>query len=134
MIDILAKKVAVPTALFAALSPGLLLQLPDKLPGRNKDFLATGQTSRMAVAFHMLVFIAMYHFVAKQMGLQLSRNDYIIPALLFLILSPGMLLTLPAGSKGPFMSGQTSLLAVLVHALVFAVVFALLRTKFPKFY
>ncbi len=42
MIDILAKKVAVPATLFAALSPGLLLQLPDKLPGRNKDFLATG--------------------------------------------------------------------------------------------
>jgi len=42
-----------------------------------------------------------------------------LAALLFILLSPGVLLTLPAGSKGVFMSGQTSLLAVLVHAAVF---------------
>uniref|UniRef100_A0A6C0BBB3 Uncharacterized protein n=1 Tax=viral metagenome TaxID=1070528 RepID=A0A6C0BBB3_9ZZZZ len=42
-----------------------------------------------------------------------------LAALLFIVLSPGVLLTLPAGSKGVFMSGQTSLLAVLVHAVVF---------------
>jgi len=42
-----------------------------------------------------------------------------LAALLFILLSPGVLLTLPAGSKGVFMSGQTSLLAVLVHAVVF---------------
>ena len=39
-----------------------------------------------------------------------------LAALLFIVLSPGVLLTLPAGSKGVFMSGQTSLLA---HAAVF---------------
>lgn len=134
MIDVLAEKVSIPAALFAVLSPGLLLQLPEKLPGRNKNFLMTGETSRMSVAFHMLVFVAVYHLIAKQLGLVLSRNDYIVPALLFLVLSPGMLLTLPPGSKGPFMSGQTSLVSVLVHAVVFAVVFALLRTNFPQFY
>jgi len=40
-------------------------------------------------------------------------------AALFFILSPGVLLTLPAGSKGIFMSGQTSIAAAIVHALVF---------------
>jgi len=39
-------------------------------------------------------------------------------ALAFL-LSPGVLLTLPPGSKGVFFSRQTSLLAAAVHALVF---------------
>jgi Protein of unknown function (DUF3339) len=39
---------------------------------------------------------------------------------LFVLLSPGFLLTIPAGSKGLFMSGQTSVAAVLVHGLVFA--------------
>jgi hypothetical protein len=42
--------------------------------------------------------------------------------LLFFVLSPGVLLTLPPGSKGVFMSRQTSLLAAFVHAIVFVVV------------
>ncbi len=41
------------------------------------------------------------------------------PVILFALLSPGLVLTLPPGSKGVFMSGQTSLIAVLVHAVVF---------------
>ena len=41
---------------------------------------------------------------------------------LFFVLSPGVLLTLPAGSKGIWMSGQTSVVAALVHALVFVLV------------
>jgi hypothetical protein len=45
-----------------------------------------------------------------------------VSAILFFVLSPGVLLTLPPGGKGVFMSGQTSVLAALVHAVVFAVV------------
>ena len=40
----------------------------------------------------------------------------------FILLSPGLLLTLPAGSKGVWMSCQTSTAAVFVHALVFGIV------------
>ena len=50
--------------------------------------------------------------------------------LLFLILSPGILLTIPAGSRGLFMSGQTSLVAAAVHAVVFLIVAGLLRPIF----
>jgi len=50
------------------------------------------------------------------------------------LLSPGLLLTLPPGSGGIFRSGQTSLISVIAHAIVFAVVFALLRRTFPKVY
>ncbi len=42
-----------------------------------------------------------------------------LATLLFVVLSPGLLLTLPPGSKGVLFSRQTSLLAVLVHAVVF---------------
>ncbi len=42
-----------------------------------------------------------------------------IATILFIVLSPGIVLTLPPGSKGVFASCQTSLLAVLVHAVVF---------------
>jgi hypothetical protein len=40
-------------------------------------------------------------------------------AILFFLVSPGVLLTLPPGSRGVFMSRQTSLLAAAVHAIVF---------------
>jgi Protein of unknown function (DUF3339) len=40
---------------------------------------------------------------------------------LFILLSPGILVTLPPGEKGFFFSGETSLSAVVVHALIFAV-------------
>jgi hypothetical protein len=43
----------------------------------------------------------------------------LLATILFVLLSPGILLTLPAGGKGIVMSGQTSLMAVLVHAVLF---------------
>jgi hypothetical protein len=48
-------------------------------------------------------------------------------AALFFVLSPGVLLTLPPSSKGIFMSGQTSIVAALVHALVFVLVVSCLK-------
>lgn len=128
MIDITSEKIAVPAALFALLSPGIIVQLPETTK------FNTLQTSFKSVAFHALVFMLVYHFVAKSMGLVLSKNDLIVPGILFVLLSPGMLLTLPQGSKGMYFSGQTSLLSSLMHALVFAIVFALLRKQFPSYY
>lgn len=51
----------------------------------------------------------------------------LLPTLLFVLLSPGVLLTLPPKGKGIWMSGQTSLLAVAVHAVVFLLAFNYLR-------
>ena len=48
-------------------------------------------------------------------------------AALFFLLSPGVLLTLPKGSKGYFFSSQTSITAAIVHALVFVVLYTVLR-------
>jgi len=65
-----------------------------------------------------------------------SHQDPIssVTTVLFLALSPGLLLTLPPGSGGVLKSGQTSISAAVTHAVVFAVVFALLRKQFPQFY
>jgi len=60
--------------------------------------------------------------------------NILVPVVLFVLLSPGVLLTLPPLSKGVFRSGQTSLVAVVVHAVVFALVYALLRRTFPQYY
>ena len=127
--DISSQKVAIPAALFLTLSPGILLRtngtklsFRDALPGRK------------TVLFHGLVFFMIYSIIAKAMGLVLTRQDLIVTTCLFLILSPGMLLTLPPGSKGVLMSGQTSISAAVTHAVVFAVIFAILRKRFPQFY
>lgn len=49
------------------------------------------------------------------------------PVLLFIALSPGVLLTLPPVGKKVVMSGQTSIESVLVHALVFSGILYLLK-------
>lgn len=131
--DITNNKVCTPAALFLLLSPGFVLQLPDVVPKSLKD-LFTMKTSRNAVLFHALVFMVVYRLLAKAMNIVLQPADLIVPTILFVLLSPGIVLTLPPGTGGIVSSGQTSLEAILSHTLVFAVVFALLRKTFPQFY
>ncbi len=45
---------------------------------------------------------------------------YVTLAILFFLLSPGVLLTLPPVGKKIWMSGETSVMAAFVHAIVFA--------------
>ena len=127
--DITSQKVAIPAALFLALSPGVLVTTA----GKNVKFM-NGKTNQMAIFFHALVFFLVYSLIARAMGLVLTKTDLLVTTSLFLALSPGLLLTLPPGSGGVFRSGQTSIPAALTHAIVFAVVFALLRKQFPQFY
>ena len=127
--DITSQKVAIPAALFLALSPGVLVTTA----GKNVKFM-NRKTNQMAVFFHALVFFLVYSLIARAMGLVLTKTDLLVTTSLFLALSPGLLLTLPPGSGGVFRSGQTSIPAALTHAIVFAIVFALLRRQFPQFY
>ena len=127
--DISSSKVSVPAALFLALSPGVLLTTD----GQRVTFM-NGKTDQMSIMFHALVFFLTYSLIAKAMGLVLTKTDLIVTTVLFITLSPGLLLTLPPSSGGVIKSGQTSIQAVLTHAVVFAVVFALLRRQFPQFY
>jgi hypothetical protein len=124
--NVTSPKVAVPAALFLALSPGMLL----KTSGTKISFKNVS-TDLMSVFFHALVFLIVYSLVARAMGVVLTRNDLLVATTLFMVLSPGMLLTIPPGK---FMSGKTSRPAILTHAVVYAVVFALLRKQFPQFY
>lgn len=123
--DFQSPKLLVPTVLFALLSPGLLLSLPSTR-------VASGQTSFLSVVIHSLVLVLLYWalltFVFK---VSFTKADLIVPALLFLLLSPGILVTIPPGS---IMSGTTSVPAVAVHAIVFALVFGFLRSSFPQYY
>ena len=127
--ELTSQKVALPAALFLALSPGVLVTTA----GKNVKFM-NGKTNQMAIFFHALVFFLVYSLVARAMGVVLTKTDLLVTTSLFLALSPGLLLTLPPGSGGVLRSGQTSISAALTHSIVFAVVFALLRRQFPQFY
>ena len=116
--DITGPKILTPAILFALLSPGLLLRV-----GPNP------------LIMHALVLSLVYYLIAKfVLKVTLRPADLIVPALLFIALTPGVLLTLPPGSRGVFRSGQTSLTAVGVHTLVFALVFSFMRKSFAKYY
>lgn len=129
MFDISSPKVTTPAILFAALSPGMLVQLPAPLKDiASGKILFTRDTSSTSVYFHALVFLIVYKLLAKSMGLVLTKTDLLVTTMLFIVLSPGMFLSLP---KGESPSGPAQ---VLVHTLVFAVVFAFLRKQFPSYY
>lgn len=59
-------------------------------------------------------------------------NKWLVCAAVFFLLSPGVLLTIPAGSKGFLFSRQTSIAAAAVHALVFVWVMSWLRSAYPS--
>ena len=52
-------------------------------------------------------------------------RNWLMIALLFILLSPGLLITIPAGKKGMWMSRQTSVAAILTHALIFIAIYQL---------
>ena len=60
---------------------------------------------------------------------RLEQMNLLVLTLLFVVLSPGVLLTLPPVGKKILCSGKTSLVAVLVHAVVFYVVAAYLLPR-----
>jgi hypothetical protein len=125
MIDITSSKVVTPVALFLALSPGLLLTVS----GSGVAF-RNGRTGLVPILVHALL----YSLIAKTTKLVLTRTDLIVTGVLFALLSPGLLLTLPPSSGGIFRSGQTSTQSVVTHAVVYAIVFASLRKLFPSYY
>jgi len=58
----------------------------------------------------------------------------LLPVVLFVVLSPGLLLTIPGSGTGlgalkpDFASGKTTVMAILVHAVVFFVALSLLKS------
>ena len=123
MIDITAPKVLVPTILFALLSPRLVLSLPP-----NSGLL-------IQVMFHALVLSLLSWVIIKFVfKFTLTPADLIVPAILFILLTPGVLLTLPPSGGPVFLSGQTGIVPVMVHAVVFSILFASLRGVFPQYY
>ena len=110
------EKIMIPLALFFVLSPGVFTNM---------------KTSVQSVLINALIFISAYWAIARVLGLTLAKADLVVPAVLFVLLSPGMLVTIPPGK---FMTRTTSLMAVGVHSVVFTAIFAFLRMQFSKYY
>ena len=106
MIDVTSPKVLAPAALFAALQlvPSPLGTLP------------------RALLVSLALFIV-YKYALKR---TFTAADLVVPAVLFVLLTPGLLVFLPPGG--------TVFEATAVHTIVFAVLFAILRTLFEKYY
>ena len=124
-IDLRSPKVFTPAILFAVLSSGMV-----PLLNKNQSHFGTG------LLFNALMFTVIYYFIIKFLTniKGMTPADIIVPLVLFVTLSPGVLLTIPPGTGGLFMSGQTSGSAVAVHSVVYAIVYAILRSKFAKYY
>lgn len=123
--DVTSPKVLTPAILFGVLSSGMVFFMQKN----------GGNVFGSVLLVNALIFGLVYFLVSKfLLKRSLSRGDIIVPLVLFIALTPGVLLTIPPGSRGLFMSGQTSGPAVAVHTLVFALLFSLLRGAFPQFY
>lgn len=61
--------------------------------------------------------------------------NILVPVLLFILLSPGFLVTISTATLGlSRFIAATPTTTLLVHAVVFALVYYLLRKYFPQFY
>jgi len=120
MLNVTSPKVAIPVLLFIALSPTI---------GLN-----TTNVNIYDILFRSLLFLITYTVIARALGTVLSRTDLIVTTGLFILLNPGVLLTIPPGSRGVFMSGQGNLESLLSNAVIYAIKFAFLRKYFPQFY
>lgn len=106
MIDISGQKVVVPALLFAAF-----------------QFKIKKDTLFLHAAALGLVYFLISKFLTKT---TLTKADLVVPAILFLILTPGILVTLPPKGELP--------VVVAIHTFIFAIVFATLRSVFPQYY
>jgi len=137
-IYVLEMEVLLATLLFILLSPGLIFTIP---PGKG-GILSGENTSNVAVLVHAVIFFIVQKMtvnkdwpfdylndaVAEIKGLRPdgkpSTSGSIVVAplvatLLFIVLSPGLLVTLPPDEGALFMSEDTNILAILVHGIIY---------------
>jgi len=122
--------VVLATLLFILMSPGLILTVPF---GEKKGQFGSEETSNIAVIVHGVLFYALnsavaantwgifgyLNVIAKEVEGVTRTVPAVMAALAFIILSPGLLLTLPSFDGEMFFSEETNSLAILVHSALF---------------
>jgi len=128
-------KVVVHAFLFLLLSPGVILTL---YPGEKGMFFSS-ETNYMSMVLHafLLAFLLVSFEEKKYLDphtsiqTQLTRIETrdivpIITVILFIILTPGLIFTLPDNNTGLLFSRKTNIIAVIVHTLLFIFLFGIL--------
>lgn len=120
-------KTVVYSLLFLLLSPGFLINLYPY----EKGYFLSEETSYYALFLHtfllgflLVAFEQKRYLDIKNIKTQLTQVETrevvpLVMIILFVLLSPGIIFTIPSGDKGIFFSKQTSYLAVLIHTIIF---------------
>jgi hypothetical protein len=125
-LDIRSPKVFTPAILFAVIASGTLVALHLS----NSHSFSKGLVVN-ALIFSILYYIIIHFFTNIK---SMTTADIIMPLLLFILLMPGVVLTIPPESRGILFSGQTSTNAVMVHTVIYAILYAFIRSSFPSYY
>ena len=124
-------KILAYTLLFFLLSPGFLLTLYPS----SRGFFLSGQTNYYSIILHTfvlsLLIVSFYPIKKTQENKKNNKiNDreiiQMVALLLFFVLSPGLLVTLPPKFDGLFFSKETSIPAVLTHTGIYLVLLYIL--------
>jgi hypothetical protein len=127
------------TFLFIIFCPGLLINLW----AGDKGYLMTEQTNYLSIFIHTIVFSTIVVGLEEKKYLDAMANSEltdidtknippVVAIMLFIVLSPGLILTIPPESGGLLFSKQTSVVAVLLHAILFIVFFVVLTRYINK--
>ena len=84
-------------------------------------------SNKNTILRNSLVFLILFKIIAKLMGLLLTRADLLTTTGLFILLNPGVLGTLPSPTREKDVT-------VLLHTMVFGLIFAFVRKTFPSYY
>jgi len=124
------------TILFILLSPGLIVTMP---PLTGGGFFQGETTNNLAVLVHAVLFFVINKLAIKgtfpfnylnDLIKEISTKHHSIAPLtatiLFVLLSPGFILTLPPnGKEGMLFSQETNTLAVVFHAVLYFILIKL---------
>jgi len=132
-------ELVLPAVLFIVLSPGFLLDVDaSRVTKGIKQVvkLGTMKTSMGAVLTHAVVYYVLLDLLRGVFGKQNTKPaNVIVPTILFILLSPGMLLHVkPTKMKLNVMDGKTGVEGIVTHAVVLALVYGALRKNFAEVY
>jgi hypothetical protein len=132
-------KIVFYTILFITLSPGIVLTF---WPG-NKGYIMSEQTNYVSIILHTIVFSTIIVSIEEKKYLDKLVNSElteistgtippVVAIMLFFLLTPGLVLTMPAEAGGLFFSKETSVVAISIHAILFIILFVVISRYINK--
>ena len=135
-------KVIVHSLLFMILQPGFLINL---YPG-DKGFFLSEQTNYVALTLHTFILTFILVSLDEKKVLDTKQNIItqltqietrdiipIVTIVLFVLLSPGLIFTLPSEKSGIFFTKETSFLSVIIHSIIYLFSFGIVVFFLDKY-